>query len=135
MPKVWNLRDKHKVSIPRDAVYIGRGSPYGNPFIGGTHGSRATVIRRFKEEVLPDLDVSALRGKDLVCWCDPLPCHGHLILEKANALPDGLYEDPNGWLSFYCEVCGAESEWPAEPEDFVLGSPGNVCGGSPRCIP
>lgn len=83
-PKVWNLRDKHRVRIPRDAVYCGRGTPWGNPFIAGTHGSRVHVIKRFVEEVLPDLDVSALRGKHLLCWCKPLPCHCDHILEKAN---------------------------------------------------
>jgi hypothetical protein len=74
-PLIYNLRDKHRVAIPRGAVYCGRGSPYGNPYIGGTHGSRGTVIRKFEELVLPYLDVSALTGCDLVCWCWPLPCH------------------------------------------------------------
>jgi hypothetical protein len=82
-PRVWNLRDR-KNPPPKGAIYIGRGSPYGNPYIAGKHGSRETVIRKFVEHVLPDLDVSMLRGKDLICWCDPLPCHGHPILEKAN---------------------------------------------------
>lgn len=91
-PSVWNLRDKHRIAIPRGAVYCGRGSPYGNPFIAGTHGSRDTVIRKFVEQVLPDLDVSALRGKHLICWCAPLPCHCDHILEKANAPAD--FDDP-----------------------------------------
>jgi len=26
-----------------------------------------------------------LRGKDLVCWCSPLPCHADVLLELANA--------------------------------------------------
>lgn len=83
-PRVWNLRDK-KNPPPKGAVYIGRGTPWGNPYIGGKHGSRETVIRKFAEHVLPDLDVSKLKGKHLVCWCDPLPCHGHLLLQKANS--------------------------------------------------
>lgn len=85
-PRVFNLKDKHRIPIPRGAVYCGRGSPYGNPFIAGTHGSRAHVIARFTKEVLPDLDVSALRGKHLVCHCAPLPCHCDHILEKANSI-------------------------------------------------
>jgi hypothetical protein len=88
-PRVWNLRDR-KNRPPRGAVYIGRGSPYGNPYIAGIHGSRETVIRKFIEHVLPDLDVSKLRGRDLVCWCDPQPCHGHAIFAKANAPEDTL---------------------------------------------
>lgn len=140
MPRIYNLRDKHRISIPRDAVYCGRGTPYGNPFIGGTHGSRARVIERFKNEVLPDLDVSALRGKDLVCWCVPLPCHCESIMEKANApepetmLPDGLYELVDGKIMANCISCGQPYEWPGEPEEFEDG-PYNVCGRSQWCIP
>lgn len=91
-PKIYNLRDKHRIPIPKGAVYCGRGTPYGNPFIAGTHGSRNRVIEKFVTEVLPDLDVSALRGKDLVCWCVPLPCHCTSILEKANAMEIGYEE-------------------------------------------
>jgi hypothetical protein len=25
-----------------------------------------------------------LRGKDLVCWCAPKPCHGDVLLRLAN---------------------------------------------------
>ena len=70
---------------PQGAVYVGRGSPWGNPFQIGRDGDRATVIERFRCEVLPALDVSALRGKALVCYCAPLPCHADLLLAKANA--------------------------------------------------
>ena len=139
MPKVYNLRDKHRIPIPKGAVYCGRGTPYGNPFIGGTHGSRETVIRKFVEQVLPDLDVSVLRGKDLVCWCVPLPCHCEAIMEKANApeeqmLPEGLYES-NGKIMTTCVSCQQPYEWPVEIEDFVEDDSYNLCGGSPRCCP
>lgn len=83
-PGIWNLRDKHRVAIPRGAVYCGRGTPYGNPYIGGQHGSRDTVIAKFERDVLPDLDVSALAGKHLLCWCVPLRCHCESIFRKAN---------------------------------------------------
>ncbi len=81
VPKVFN---KRLHSAPAGAVYIGRGSPYGNPFRIGPDGNRAQVIRKFECEVLPTLDVTALRGKDLLCFCKPWPCHGDLILRKAN---------------------------------------------------
>jgi len=29
-------------------------------------------------------DLGELKGKDLVCWCSPLPCHGDILLELAN---------------------------------------------------
>jgi hypothetical protein len=81
MPKVYN---KHKGDAPPGAVYVGRGSPWGNPFRIGVDGSRDFVIKRYAREVLPLLDVSALRGKDLVCFCAPKKCHADLILKKAN---------------------------------------------------
>jgi hypothetical protein len=81
-PRVWNKSRSR--SVPADAVYVGRGTPWGNPFKIGVHGSRAQVVYRFKMEVLPSLDVSELRGKDLVCHCVPEDCHANYLLEKAN---------------------------------------------------
>jgi Domain of unknown function (DUF4326) len=85
MPQVLN---KHRVKYedaPK-AVYVGRGSPWGNPFKIGRDGTRAEVIARFEREILPEFDVSMLRGKDLLCWCAPLPCHADLLLKKANGI-------------------------------------------------
>ncbi|AGR47862.1 hypothetical protein PHIM7_160 [Sinorhizobium phage phiM7] len=81
MCKVYNLKTDN---IPPSAVYCGRGSRFGNPFKIGVDGTRKQVIERFKNEILPTLDVSELKGKDLVCFCKPLPCHCDAILEKAN---------------------------------------------------
>lgn len=80
-PKVLN---KYHGNIPADAVYIGRGSQYGNPYVIGKHGTREEVITLFEQNILPTLDVSALRGKSLVCFCKPKACHGDSILKKAN---------------------------------------------------
>ena len=80
MPKVLNKRFDDCTG----AVYCGRGSPYGNPFVIGMHGSRDQVCDLFEQKILPTLDVTALRGKDLVCYCAPLRCHCDSILEKAN---------------------------------------------------
>ena len=82
MPKVYNV---HNCDAPSDAVYIGRGSLYGNPFHLGKDGTRTEVIKRFCDEILPNLDVSALEGKDLVCFCKPKSCLGDAILLKANS--------------------------------------------------
>lgn len=35
--------NKHKHGIPQGAVYIGRGSKWGNPFVIGMHGSRGSL--------------------------------------------------------------------------------------------
>lgn len=76
-PKVWNKRSPH----PADAVYIGRGSPWGNPYRIGEDGSREEVIAKFKLHVLPRLNLEPLRGRHLLCYCAPAACHGDVILE------------------------------------------------------
>lgn len=86
MPAVYN---KHHKNAPADAVYIGRGSPWGNPFVIGQHGDRATVIRKYEAEVrsLPQniaIIKEQLKGKNLVCFCKPQACHGDILLQIAN---------------------------------------------------
>ncbi len=90
MARVVNRR-----SQPFD-VYIGRPSPYGNPFSHqpGTLArfrvaSRAEAIARFRDWFLaqPDLVARARRelaGKILGCWCKPAACHGDVIAEVVN---------------------------------------------------
>lgn len=80
-PRVYNI---HHGNAPDDAVYIGRGSPYGNRFVIGAHGDRDQVCNLFDCEQLPDMDVSALTGRNLKCYCAPHRCHGDSILLKAN---------------------------------------------------
>lgn len=65
-------------------IYCGRGSMWGNPFVLGTDGDRDEVCDRFEKEILPDLDLTQLRGMNLVCFCAPLRCHCDALLEKAN---------------------------------------------------
>lgn len=87
MPKVLN---KHKdTAIPLDAVYIGRPSKWGNPFVIGRDGDRDDVIDQYYDYLMdnPELIAAAkkeLRGKDLVCFCKPKACHGDLLLKIAN---------------------------------------------------
>ncbi len=87
MPKVLNKRtDK----IPPDAVYVGRPSKYGNPFKIGHDGTRAEVIAKYRSRIMNILIftdshyLDELKGKDLVCWCAPLPCHADVLLELSN---------------------------------------------------
>lgn len=93
MPKVLN---RHVHIVPRDAVYIGRTTPFGNPF---THHwppypgavwveSRELSIelyRKWFDQLIKEdpnfvAQVEELRGKDLVCSCAPAACHGDVIL-------------------------------------------------------
>jgi hypothetical protein len=92
-----------------DAVIVARPSKWGNPWAVGrsslpgmwavwnarTGEVRSVVYNRveaftlavgfFATDVLPNLDVEALAGRDLCCWC-PLdgPCHADVLLEIAN---------------------------------------------------
>jgi hypothetical protein len=82
VPKVHN---KHHGTAPADAVYVGRGSSWGNPYVIGKHGDRAQVIELYRRHILPQLSCKELKGKHLVCFCKPAACHGDLLLEKANS--------------------------------------------------
>lgn len=80
-PKVWNKLMPHNP----DAVYVGRGSPWGNPYLIGRDGTRNQVCDKFEKFILPELDVTELRGQDLICFCAPLRCHADSLLKKANS--------------------------------------------------
>ena len=89
--KVYNRRMSRAV-LPAGTVYIGRPTPWGNPFREGEDGTRAEVIAKFEEHVRANPTLVAaikreLRGKNLVCWCAPLPCHGDVLLKIANESP------------------------------------------------
>jgi hypothetical protein len=76
-------------------VYIGRPSPYENPFShkDGTLakfrvGSRAEAIASFRAWAPKQPGfiekVKYLRGKRLGCWCHPLACHGDVWVDFCN---------------------------------------------------
>jgi len=84
VPQVFNKR----TGAPRDAVYVGRATKWGNPWRIGRDGTRAEVVNRYREWAETEPQASQiraeLRGKDLVCWCRPLLCHADVLLEIAN---------------------------------------------------
>ena len=86
-PQVLN---KYTSKIGPDDVYIGRPSQYGNPFKIGVDGTREEVIDQYRQHVManPGLleEIRKLKGKNLVCFCHPKPCHGDVILELANKI-------------------------------------------------
>ncbi|WP_439030248.1 DUF4326 domain-containing protein [Gordonia terrae] len=98
--------------MPAGAVYVGRPTKWGNPYVVHVHTLRCSPMhalcplwvaddreqaaRLFRHDLLfpvthhpqyPDLDTirAELAGRDLVCWC-PLdqPCHADVLLELAN---------------------------------------------------
>ena len=77
----------------KGSVYVGRPTIYGNPFIVDKHGDRAEVIGMYREwfaaRVVEDYhfraEVLKLRGRDLACYCSPMPCHADVIREWLDA--------------------------------------------------
>lgn len=94
MAKVLN---KHRDVISDNAVYIGRGSKYGNPFIIGKDGSREEVIEKYEkyaDDKFAVSDIVTLIDRDLVCFCSPEKCHGDYLLRLADNLKQVLQSGP-----------------------------------------
>lgn len=87
--------------MPPGAVYVGRSSRWGNPWIAGINrddfggpdfaltreeaiGLYRQMWTTFPRRIIA-ADLAPLRGRDLACWC-PLtrPCHADVLLELAN---------------------------------------------------
>ena len=96
-PKVPKVYNKRHYDVPKDAVYIGRPTKWGNPYshLEGQSlaeykvATREEAVERFEQYLLshPELLEAAkkeLRGKDVVCWCAPKSCHGHILVKYAN---------------------------------------------------
>lgn len=107
MPERIQRRRSLGYRMPKGAVYVGRSTRWGNPFVVGAllsdclrDAPRAQIIVDAKQATdLYDLhtgpmgnyelDVDEVRcllgGKDLACWC-PIgqPCHGDILLAVAN---------------------------------------------------
>jgi hypothetical protein len=83
--------NRKRSGIPPGAVYVGRPSKLGNPFVIGRDGTRGEVVAKYRVhfnemyargEITLE-EIAALDGVDLVCWCAPLPCHADVIAEYA----------------------------------------------------
>jgi hypothetical protein len=103
MPKVLNARNTgwSDATLPLNCVYVSRQvidrhhggirfkeSKWANRYRIGRDGTREEVIAQYRAELLRDPELMtalpALRGKDLVCWCAPNPCHADVLLELTN---------------------------------------------------
>jgi hypothetical protein len=83
-PRVFNKRVD---GVPAGAVYVGRPSKWGNPYVIGRDGSRRRVIERYREHLNHSgliEQLSELTARDLVCWCAPAACHADVLLELSN---------------------------------------------------
>lgn len=81
----------HGGKVPPGAINIMRGTPFGNPFVLGRDGDRATVVARYRHWLWQKLQADAafaeqvreLHGRDLCCCCAPLACHGDVLARAA----------------------------------------------------
>lgn len=73
-------------------VYIGRPSPWGNPYSHKDDtlaefkvGTRVEAVEKYEEWILKQPDLLArlpeLKNRILGCWCVPMLCHGHVLLK------------------------------------------------------
>lgn len=104
------ILNKNKDQIPPDAVYIGRGSKWGNPFKIGPDGSRSEVIFKYEQWLKnqPDLlsSIDELKNKALVCFCKPSACHGDVLVKVLTMTPNQriVWETNLGnWNNFFEE--------------------------------
>mgnify|MGYP003612039946 CR=1 FL=1 len=85
-------------------MYIGRGTPWGNPFAIG-HGEgpdRSDVIDKYKEFFKSKISsdesfkrgILGMRGLRLACFCKPAPCHGDVIAKYLNTI-ESAFEESN----------------------------------------
>ncbi len=107
MPKRIQRKRSAGWKMPANAVYVGRPTKWGNPFVVGetypvaedgiltdeehTCTSNADAVAMFRswaddaDHGFDDEEIDDLRGKDLACWCAPdQPCHADVLLEIAN---------------------------------------------------
>ena len=85
---VLNRHHYHRTALPTPSVYIGRGTPLGNPFTKQEHGENAlelyrqhlwNAVARRDSTILKALALAP--GTFIVCSCKPAPCHGDVVAE------------------------------------------------------
>lgn len=102
-PGLVSIHNKHRDPATPEDVYVGRGSPLGNPFpIDVRAGqTRRLVIQAYREwlrdrikegdkkvcDALNDIANASLNGKavNLVCFCHPHDCHARIIKDTVDA--------------------------------------------------
>lgn len=101
--RVLNLRTGigHVPEPPAGQRYIGRHpnlviGKWGNPDVlrtddlaGRVYSLKAYCLHLLKTSLWKSLD--ELIGKDLVCWCSPKLCHGHLLVHLIQRGCDETY--------------------------------------------
>ena len=105
-PHRVQLSRKKGWKLPPNTVVVSRPTRWGNPFVVGRDGSRATCVGLYEKLMAGYLCLSVkatpaaqneahmqasqhlgdLRGKNLACWCpENSACHADVLLRLANA--------------------------------------------------
>lgn len=98
MPKRIQRKRKKGWRMPPGAVYVGRPTKWGNPYLVGAipyNGDDGQTLEEtlwaYQHLFLDGKNLTELRGRDLACWCpltnpdgSPYPCHADVLLELAN---------------------------------------------------
>lgn len=109
MPKRIQRQRTKGWKMPKNTVYVGRPSIWGNPFTAkdkeweGEHIEPKTLVLLYEvylaetfdlkknkkqsdmDQILLEAFLEPLRGKNLACWCPKnQPCHADVLLRLAN---------------------------------------------------
>ena len=111
MEAVINLKHEPKLReafeyahVVNNTVLVDRRTKWGNPWRVGHDGSRAEVIARYRADLWRRIragevaleELAELDGCWLACWCDPEPCHGHVLARAAEWAAGVLAERADG---------------------------------------
>jgi Domain of unknown function (DUF4326) len=84
--------------MPANAIYVGRPTVWGNPYVVGSQLMNGETLTAEKAVALYEQHLAdnfserdirhCLHGKDLACWCAlDEPCHADVLLRIANSRP------------------------------------------------
>ncbi|WP_222932474.1 A1S_2505 family phage non-structural protein [Allochromatium humboldtianum] len=118
-------------TLPAASVYVGRGTPLGNPFVLGEHGDGDAVIALYQtwlHERIATQDpiilaaLGRLRSAEaLVCSCAPARCHAECIRDVLEYI-----KAQGGLRSLYACPTHEDGTLSLNGEIFVFGS--NLAG-------
>ena len=94
------LYNRHHKDAPKGAIYIGRGSGWGNPAGIDPTKTRDEVCDEFEAhaaELFKDPKnwetLASIHGKALVCSCYPKRCHGETLIKFSTLAYEELQKD------------------------------------------
>lgn len=102
------LFNRHHKDAPAGAIYIGRGTIWGNTWEVGPDGTRDEVCDKFEAQVKEVYEnnsvdkeaLARLHGKAMVCSCYPKRCHGETLIKYAKLAYDELNQEAQNIVDF-----------------------------------